>query len=532
MSETVQNGLNISVIMDDIKKESEEIKKNKVEVSEEKIGNGSKYKRLVLLDTLLPGDDDTFARAFVNKVMGKEANEADCEAIKKKLKKFADRESFVYDYINTNEGRKLPIEVVGFTKVNVKDLLSFEGMDFIEHCFLYIMQRRVDENARTIFYDKLVKGNPKEQMIYEFRNTPEGVETNVEIIGLEKAFKAQRNRRLPQIAKETLYSLIHIRRIKLELDTANSQIAALQNRCNALQKQNEDINKKLDVENKRIDDEIRRIKDCEFSGDFIRKLNYLTSAYPTVWGDESKINISPLAAVHTCLFNTNSGSITVGDYTFAGSNVSILAGSHDKNLTGLLRRDSEVTNGCDITIGKGVWLGSNCTILGPAVIDDDAVIAAGAVVTPGTHVEKGSIYGGVPAKMIAKISEEQKEEAVNKAFERNKGVLFTDGWTEKRKIRFDNKESKGHLITGREAEILVGEGHWVMRYARSSTKSESISFFVKADQKKFELAGKEGSIEFDVEKAALEDGKSWCRIRVEYKDTEDCLGVNITGAGE
>lgn len=532
MSEKQTNGLNINMIMDDILKESEEIKKNNVSASEEKEHKEPKYKRLVLLDTLLPGDDDAFAKAFVKKVLGKEPIDSECDAIKKKLKKFSDRESFVYDFANSSEGRKLPIEVVGFTKVYMNDLMSFDGMEFIEKCFLFIMQRRVDENARTIFYDKLTKDVTKEQMIYEFRNTPEGIETNVEIIGLEKAFKTQRTKRLPQIAKETLYSLIHVRRIRLELDTATSQIAALQRKCNELQQLNEDLNKKIDAETKRIDEEIRKIKDCEFTGDFLRKLNYLSSAYPTVWGDESKINISPLAAVHTCLFNTNSGSITVGDYTFAGSNVSILAGSHDKNLTGLLRRDSEVTDGCDITIGKGVWLGSNCTILGPAVIEDDAVIAAGAVVTPGTHVEKGSIYGGVPAKKISEVSEEQKEEAVYKAFERNKGVLFTDGWTEKRKIRFDNKESEGRLITGREAEILVGEGHWVMRYARSSTKSESISFFVKEDQKKFNLAGKEGRIEFDVEKAALEDGKSWCRIRVEYKDTEDCLGVNITGAGE
>ncbi|MCR4648249.1 MAG: hypothetical protein K5776_04140, partial [Lachnospiraceae bacterium] len=282
MSEKQTNGLNINMIMDDILKESEEIKKNNVSASAEKEHKEPKYKRLVLLDTLLPGDDDAFAKAFVKKVLGKEPIDSECDAIKKKLKKFSDRESFVYDFANSSEGRKLPIEVVGFTKVYMNDLMSFDGMEFIEKCFLFIMQRRVDENARTIFYDKLTKGVTKEQMIYEFRNTPEGIETNVEIIGLEKAFKTQRTKRLPQIAKETLYSLIHVRRIRLELDTATGQIAALQRKCNELQQLNEDLNKKIDAETKRIDEEIRKIKDCEFTGDFLRKLNYLSSAYPTV----------------------------------------------------------------------------------------------------------------------------------------------------------------------------------------------------------------------------------------------------------
>ena len=115
----------------------------------------------------------------------------------------------------------------------------------------------------------------------------------------------------------------------------------------------------------------------------------------------------------SCFFNTNSGNITIGDYTFAGSGVSILAGSHDQHLKGLLRRDVEITEGCDINIGKGVWLASNSTVLGPVTIGNNAVVAAGAVVVPGTVIPENTIYAGVPAKCIGKLELEDAQDTTS-----------------------------------------------------------------------------------------------------------------------
>lgn len=205
--------------------------------------------------------------------------------------------------------------------------------------------------------------------------------------------------------------------------------------------------------------EIKRMQELQVDAAYIKKLNYLCSSHPTVWGEEDRLHISKLAAVDVCFFNTNSGHITIGDYTFAGSGVSILAGSHDMKLTGLLRRDAELTEGCDILIGKGVWLASNCTVLGPAIIEDHAVIAAGAIVTPGTHVHAGAIYGGVPAKEIGRIDLTGKEGtaslAYQQALQREKGVLFKRGWTQKEVKSYDGIAYKGHMLLKENAEILV-----------------------------------------------------------------------------
>lgn len=103
------------------------------------------------------------------------------------------------------------------------------------------------------------------------------------------------------------------------------------------------------------------------------------------------------------LFNLSSGVIAVGDYTFTGHNVSIITGTHQ--YTSLL--EARITDipeaGRDITIGRGVWIGSNAIILGPCTIGDHAVIAAGAVIPSGSQIPAGAIVAGVPAKVIKMI---------------------------------------------------------------------------------------------------------------------------------
>lgn len=193
---------------------------------------------------------------------------------------------------------------------------------------------------------------------------------------------------------------------------------------------------------------------------WIKELNRVASGIPTVWGSEERLHISPLAAVYSCLFNTNSGEITVGDYTFAGSNVSVLAGSHDMYLQGVLRRDVEFHSGCDIIIGAGVWLGSNCTVLGPCTIGDNAVVAAGAVVVPGTVIDTNSVYAGIPAKKIKEISTENgiEGEHIQNALKREQGILYVNGFSEKRIIQIDKQDVSGHWIIANKAFIYTDSG--------------------------------------------------------------------------
>jgi acetyltransferase-like isoleucine patch superfamily enzyme len=119
-------------------------------------------------------------------------------------------------------------------------------------------------------------------------------------------------------------------------------------------------------------------------------------------GDPNRLKLSPKTSMMNTLFNTNSGCIEVGDYTFAGHNVSIITGSHSYRLF-LEKRMKVQESGRDVFIGKGVWIGSNAVILGPCKIGDHAVVAAGAVVPPHSEIAPGTIVAGVPAKAIRTI---------------------------------------------------------------------------------------------------------------------------------
>lgn len=69
----------------------------------------------------------------------------------------------------------------------------------------------------------------------------------------------------------------------------------------------------------------------------------------------------------------------------------------------LAPEDRKTTYPAPILLVKNVWVGFNATILQGVTIGDNAVVAAGAVVTK--DVEPNTIAGGVPAKVIKNIND-------------------------------------------------------------------------------------------------------------------------------
>ncbi len=127
-----------------------------------------------------------------------------------------------------------------------------------------------------------------------------------------------------------------------------------------------------------------------------------------VWGDPKRLKISKKAVMLNTLFNTSSGWIEVGDYTFTGHNVSIITGTHRYESLLEDRMADFPKDGQDIKIGKGVWICSNALILGPCTIGNHSVIAAGSVVLPGSEIPPGTIVAGVPARPIKTLDVSKK----------------------------------------------------------------------------------------------------------------------------
>lgn len=121
--------------------------------------------------------------------------------------------------------------------------------------------------------------------------------------------------------------------------------------------------------------------------------------HSVIFGDLERVHVDATAVVNDALFNSVSGSITVGPHAFFGHGVCLLTGTHDASRTGVERGASIPREGRDIVVGEGAWIASNATVLGPCRIGANAVVAAGAVVTE--DVAPDTVVGGVPARVIA-----------------------------------------------------------------------------------------------------------------------------------
>lgn len=129
--------------------------------------------------------------------------------------------------------------------------------------------------------------------------------------------------------------------------------------------------------------------------------SHLLSRQHIFGGDLDKVSIAPTAVVNNALLNVSSGVIRVEENVSFGHNVCLLTGAHDPAKRGADRQHTWVEAGHDILIRKGAWLASNVTVLGPADIGEDAVIAAGSVVRG--KIPPRVLAAGVPAKVIKQI---------------------------------------------------------------------------------------------------------------------------------
>ncbi len=75
--------------------------------------------------------------------------------------------------------------------------------------------------------------------------------------------------------------------------------------------------------------------------------------------------------------------------------------------------------GSDVTIGHAAivhactledfcFIGMQATVMDGAHVESNTLVAAGAVVTPGTRVKGGQVWAGVPARPIRELNDEER----------------------------------------------------------------------------------------------------------------------------
>ena len=88
------------------------------------------------------------------------------------------------------------------------------------------------------------------------------------------------------------------------------------------------------------------------------------------------------------------GGITIDDDAMIAANAQLISNNHDLHDHALLVCKP-------VHICRNAWIGAGATILPGVTVGEDAVVAAGAVVTK--DVEANTIVGGNPAKFIKSI---------------------------------------------------------------------------------------------------------------------------------
>lgn len=106
----------------------------------------------------------------------------------------------------------------------------------------------------------------------------------------------------------------------------------------------------------------------------------------------NRVNVQDGAVIH-CTYQKSPTNI--------GNNVSI---GHNA-----------IVHGC--TVKDNVLIGMGSIVMDDCVVESNSIIAAGAVLTKGTHVPEGTVFAGMPAKKIKDISPELSAGEINRIAE-------------------------------------------------------------------------------------------------------------------
>ena len=131
-----------------------------------------------------------------------------------------------------------------------------------------------------------------------------------------------------------------------------------------------------------------------------RPVNRTLGLIPPFYTDCGKnIHIGNHVYINTGCTMQDQGGIYIGDGTLIGHHCMIATLNHD--FAPEHRHD---LHPLPVRIGNNVWIGANVTILPGVSIGDNAVVAAGAVVTK--DVPANMLVAGIPAKAIRHINAE------------------------------------------------------------------------------------------------------------------------------
>ena len=117
----------------------------------------------------------------------------------------------------------------------------------------------------------------------------------------------------------------------------------------------------------------------------------------TIIGDKVKFFIGKTSHLKSNTYIECNGGVKIGEYFHTGRNLTILSSNHNYESATKIPYDNKDIL-APVEIGDFVWAGLNVTILAGVKIGEGAILAAGSVITK--DVPAMAMVGGVPAKIL------------------------------------------------------------------------------------------------------------------------------------
>ena len=161
----------------------------------------------------------------------------------------------------------------------------------------------------------------------------------------------------------------------------------ISNACNETRKLLVQLNAASDQE------EIRNLI-CKITGFEVDATTVVFPPFQINYGRNTKIG-NGVFINFDCTF-LDLGGITIDDNVMLAPKVSLLSEGHPVAVN-----DRQTLTTGSIHIKRNAWIGANATILQGVTIGENAVVAAGAVVSK--DVPDNTIVGGIPAQIIKNL---------------------------------------------------------------------------------------------------------------------------------
>jgi acetyltransferase-like isoleucine patch superfamily enzyme len=140
---------------------------------------------------------------------------------------------------------------------------------------------------------------------------------------------------------------------------------------------------------------------------FCKKIQSIWIRAGTNFFFPENISIGRRVSINDNVYLDGYGGIEFGDDSGAAVGSVLISEDHEISDPNVVMKEQPKTPG-KITVGKNVWIASNCTILKGVTIGEGSVVAAGSVLT--RSVPPYTLVGGNPARVIRSIKKKDPEE--------------------------------------------------------------------------------------------------------------------------